>query len=431
MDFKDLDKSQVLGLIAKKLQEAGEKTVDKVGIQKMIDEAISKKPVDRKGDYGDDSAPISGEIQSIIQKKATTDVEKRLQEVNDDVYITSQILKRDPFQMKSWKKVTSEVSELSKAMGTTITGGGAEWIPTGFSADLQDKVRLALKVVALHPRFNMPTNPYNLPIIGADPVAYKVPQSTTEAGEKAPESTPGTKKVQFDAVKLASRVIFSSEIDEDSIIPVLPFLKTSIVNALSSAQENAVINGDTSGVHMDSDITSSYDVRKSWNGYRKLALAGSKVDFGGVVTATLMRSLKASMGKYGVDPNKLAWIVGVSGIIKVMDVPEVKTVDKYGPLATLLSGEIAKFDGIPVVVSEYIRQDLNALGVFDNITKTKTIIALVYTPALMLGDVRLVALKSDEKVETDQIVLVATQRLDFKPFYDASTEPLTAIGYNI
>ena len=70
----------------------------------------------------------------------------------DDLFIVSKILGIDPRQSKLYKDLWEPVSELRKAMTTASSGAGAEWIPTGFSADLIAKVELALKVAALHPR---------------------------------------------------------------------------------------------------------------------------------------------------------------------------------------------------------------------------------------------------------------------------------------
>jgi len=52
----------------------------------------------------------------------------------------------------------------------------------------------------------------------------------------------------------------------------------------------------------------------------------------------------------------------------------VRTVDKYGQFATVLNGELGKIDGIPVIVSEKIRENLNASGVYDGTTTTKTLL---------------------------------------------------------
>jgi HK97 family phage major capsid protein len=355
-----------------------------------------------------------------------------LQQRADDIYLASKLLRRDPRSLKMWSEFSQEASALRKAMDTATTEEGLEWIPTGFSAELIRKVKLALKVAALHGRIAMPTNPFKLPIDGADAVAYLFSESTSDTASKITASTPGTNNVTFDAVKLACRVLVSTELEEDSVVAILPLLRDKIVQALAEAQENATINGDTDATHQDSDVTVASDVRKAWDGYRKLALSSAEVDLATFNIANL-RAIRAAMGKYGVNPNNLAWIAGISVFNKMLSLDEVLTVDKYGANATILSGELAKLDGIPVIVSEFIREDLNASGVYDGTTTTQTVLPLVYRPAFIYGDRRTITLRVSQELymETDQDVAIATQRLDFQPVQDATSEPIVGLGYNI
>ncbi len=377
----------------------------------------------RKGEYS-----LDAESKRFPRPELTPELESRA----DDIYIASKLLRRDPRSLKMWGEFAREASELRKAMDAATSEEGLEWIPTGFSRELIRKVKLALKVATLHGRFVMPTNPFKLPIDGADATAYLTAESTSDTATKITASTPGTKNVTFDAVKLACRVLVSTELEEDSVVAILPLLRDKIVQALAEAQENATINGDTAGTHQDSDVTSAADVRKAWDGYRKLALASAKVDCSTFDISNL-RAIRAAMGKYGVNPNNLAWIAGISVFNKMLGLEEVVTADKYGSNATILTGELAKLDGIPVIVSEFVREDLNASGAHDGTTTDRTVLPLVYRPAFLYGDRRNITLRVSHELymETDQDVAIATQRLDFQPVQDAIVEAVVGLGYNI
>ena len=355
---------------------------------------------------------------------------EEIQKKSDELYLCSQILSTDPRNLKMWGDWESVTTDLRKAMDTATAGEGEEWIPTEFSRNLIEQVRLALKVSALHSRINIPTPTYRMPVEGADAVAYLIPESTSDDSTKIKASTPGTKRISFDAQKLASRVLFSEEVSEDSIVPILPYLRGKVIEALAVAQETCTINGDTSTTHQDSDVTDSLDARKAWNGYRTAVLTAANKDLG-TFSTTNLRGVRSGMGKYGVDVNKLAWVAGTSGYNAMMDLTEVRTLDKYGPKATILTGELAKLDNIPIIVSEYIREDLNASGVYDGVTMTKTIILLVRRDGFMYGDRRSVKVKSAEIIETDQTQIVVTQRLDFEAVYDTDTETIVGQAYNI
>ena len=351
----------------------------------------------------------------------------------DDLYILSAILKRDPRELKLWKLYDSDLSELRKAMDTQTTGEGFEWIPTGFSRELIRRVELELKVAALFPRITIPTPTYVLPAQGADAVAYLTPESLVDSSVKITASTPRTRRVTFEARKLASRIVFSEEMNEDSLIPVLPYIKDQLVDALAVAEEQAVINGDViPAPHQDIDVINPLDARWAWNGLRWWARNCGAVQTNMATFNTVnLRALRRSMGVYGTDPAKLAWVTSICGYFAMLNNADVLTVDKYGPQATILSGELGKFDNVPIVVSEYVRQDLDATGVYSGAGNVRTVLILVYKKAFMFGDRRKVTLKSKEDIETDQAIGVATQRLDFEGLYVCATETPVGVGFNV
>lgn len=427
-EIKTISDSELLSLVHA-IKEKVDSGAQRDMISRMIQDALKQQKnfardrVLRKGEYS---------LDAEAGRFANPRLPAELQERADDIYLVSKFLQRDPRSLKMWREFASEASALRKAMDTATSGEGLDWIPTGFSSELIRKVKLQLKVSALHRRIVMPTNPFRLPIEGADATAYLFAESTSDTATKITASTPGTSDVTFDAIKLACRILVSTELEEDSVVAILPLLRDKIVQALAEAQETSTINGDTAGTHMDSDVTASTDVRKAWDGYRKLALSAASVDCSTFDKSNL-RAIRTAMGKYGVNPRNLAWIAGISIYNKMLGLDEVVTFDKYGPSATILTGELGKFDGIPIIVSEFIREDLNATGVYDGVTTSKTVLPLVYRPAFLYGDRRNITLKVSHELymETDQDVAIATQRLDFQPVQDATTEPIVGLGYNI
>jgi len=409
-------------------------------ISKMVGDALEMTKI-RKGEFsGQEETPDNRKtvIHKSLSKRdrETPEGEKivKMQEKNDEIYLVSKLLRVDPRSLKMFKEFRQ--SELAKAMYDS-TGYGGDWVPTGFSADMVDRVTLELKVASLFNRIPMPQDPYTLPIKSAGATVYKLGESQTEheSATKITKTEVTTTNVTLASTKIGARVNFSEEISEDSIVPILPMVKADIAKAMAEGIENCIINGDTATTHQDSDVTASTDVRKCWNGLRKLTQSGAKVSIA-TFNADNLRSIRKAMGKYGVNPNKLAMVVGISGYIQLLGVkdssnnPMVTTIDKYGPNATIVTGELAKFDGMPVIVSEYVRENLNATGVYDGTTTTKTIMLLVYRDALIIGDRRSFTVKTDEDIETDQTILVATQRMDFKPRL-VTTEKFIGLGYNL
>jgi len=376
-----------------------------------------------------------------LKAQAGSDVE-RMQEGNDMLYIANTILGGNAMKHAEVANyVSEEYPELAKAMDTgdstqdvtTSTG----WIPTGFSASMVEAVRLQLNVANLHGRFNMPTNPYKLPIEGADISAYVVSEATTDVAdhsEYVTAQTSTTANVVFNAKKLGVRTVVSTEMTEDSIVPVLPYVRDKIALALAEGQENVLINGDirTSGTTNLSGLTyASGGQLQAWDGYRRMAqISGTTTDLSGTFSLANLRKLRTAMGKYGVSTRNLAFVVGINAYHTLLDMTEVVTVDKIGSRATILDGQMGSIDGIPILISEFVSEDLDAVGETEGGGGGTTEILCVRTDAMRFGDRRGITLKSREQIETDQNVVVALQRLDFEAVQPTS-DPIVSAGVGV
>ena len=134
---------------------------------------------------------------------------------------------------------------------STQTGFGDEWAPDLWSQQIWHKARQDNTILPLFQSIEMPSNPFELPIEGADPTVYFVPETQDEAhltlgaGNPIPDSKVGSGKVTLNAKKLALRVGFSSELVEDAVIPVLNVYREQAVRAITDAIDNVLLNGDT------------------------------------------------------------------------------------------------------------------------------------------------------------------------------------------
>lgn len=327
--------------------------------------------------------------------------------------------------------------ELRKALDTGTSGAGAEWIPTGFSNQLVEKIRLARVVEAIFPAVNMPTNPYKFPVESAGATGYYVPENTADEGIKIKASTPTTANFEFSAKKFAGRVVYSSEIDEDSIVNMLNFTRDSLAIAIAEAKESAYINGDDSTTHQDSNVTDSYDARKAFKGLRYYALnnAGTSTkDAGNAnITTTLLRGTRLLLGKFGVSPSNLFYICSPNGYIQFLNLSELLTLDKYGPNATILNGEVGRVDGSTILVSEFMWDNLNASGKYDGSTTDRTSVILLDRRGFWIGNRTGITLATEFDIERDQMKLVAKTRLAFEDPYDATSASAiqAALLYNV
>jgi len=340
--------------------------------------------------------------------------------------------------LDSYKLFQSEIqanTELQKALDTATSGGASEFVPTQFSAKMIDDIRLKLKVASLFRHLNLPRSPFTNPAKGTRIRGYLVEQSTSDDATKIPTSDPRSRNITWTGVKFGVRNLWSDELDQDSIVPIMPWVKDEIIWALADAEEDCTINGDNSTTHMDNDITSANDVRKGYDGLRYFGYGSGSgyaaVDLGTFTTTTL-RTIRGKMGRFGNYPSDLAWIASIMSFIKLLDLTEVRTVDKYGAAATILSGELAKLDGIAIIVSEFMRSDLNASGVYDGSTVNKTGLLLPNRNSFVYGDFANVKVETDRDIETGQTIMVSTRRQDMQRVHTpGATESNVGFAYNI
>lgn len=395
-----------------------------------------KRPV-RKIQFSDDPKGENRTIDEIVKSPSRflSDAEKEAQSLNDDLYIASILLKRDARELNLYKKTflpfMGRYGELRKAMDTATATEGLEWLPTVLSTQLIEKYRLEARVPGLFTELAMPANPWKLPTSLADMTFYLIGESTSDEPSETPTTDLTTGAVTLTAKKLRARSIWSEELDEESIIPLLPAVKDNIAKSAALAVEDVIINGDTTATHQDSDVTDSKDHRKAWKGLRKYALAGSYSADLSTFDKDTTRSLLTKMKKYGITPSRVAWITGVVCYNKIRGLAELLTVDKYGPNATILTGEAGKLYGSPIIVSEKTRETLNASGVYDGVTLTYTELTTVNRGAFVIGNRGNWRLTVDFDNDVDQYVLNVRFKKAFMPIYAAATEPIVAIGYKI
>ncbi len=366
---------------------------------------------------------------------------RRFHQAADRLLIGATILRQsaldphafDPRELDFFKTVYQPALQ---AADTGTTAEGKEFVPTRLSATLAERISLELMVADLFVSVDMPTNPYEIPAFGVSRLRLgKAVEQTADTGQTGfKKVTPPTRKITFNAAKFAGETIVSRELEEDAVFAAIPMYEDELIDYLGGDLEDAIVNGDTSGTHQDSDVTASDDPRKNWTGLRKHALTAAKTDAANAaLTVAMLRANRKKMGKYGIGSDRLAHIVSMAGFMALLADSNVMTLDKYGPKATVLTGELAKVDGAPIIVSEYVRQDLNATGVFDNVTTNRTLAVTVNRRGFALGNRRDMSVQVLREVyaEYDQDAILVTMRKAFTPRFAATTEPIVALHYNV
>lgn len=321
-----------------------------------------------------------------------------------------------------------------KAFGSTVSGAGAEWVPTGVATTYLEEYELKRVLEGRFDLVNMPTNPFDQPKL-KDVTKARI---ATEGQTNFAGTNFGTDKIRFSAVKLEEFYPLPEELTEDSAPDFLAAARAEVVRAQERAAESAIINGDSDGTHQDSDTQAGPAnlAEKAWDGLRKLALAnsanGSTYDFAGVVDKTKMATLLSRLGKFGSNPDELMIVCGPVVYNQLRHLDDVFTVEKFGPMAVVLKGALMAWAGIPIINSEHYRENLNASGVYDGVTTTKSAISIVNVKRFMVGQRRPIRVKlMPDLPGSDRWLLASYRRVDFKGHTQGAVETSVAYGYNI
>ena len=208
--------------------------------------------------------------------------------------------------------------------------------------------------------------------------------------------------------KLISQSYLGNETEEDAILPILPLIRESIVRSHARGIENALLLGNhadgvygTGGAAFEGLVTMAGS-NKTQSG---TAFASESL------TASMLLNARKKMGKWGMNPRDVLYIVNSTEYFNLLSDAEFQDVNLVGNMATKLNGEIGEVFGSRVIVCD--EWAAPATGKFFALA--------VNTKNFVMARLRGVTIESDYEVANQRRVLVASQRLGFTDLIDAST----------
>jgi HK97 family phage major capsid protein len=366
---------------------------------------------------------------------------KSLKEASDITLMVAKVFGQAPEKTKAYDEL---VRPAIKALGITSGDVGYAWIPTVVSDSYIDEYNLERKVAALFQEVKMPSNPFVMPVLSNGAIATKLSQNS----QKSSKDQFASSSITLTATKLSNQYELPEELQEDSAVDVMKVIRQELIEGQEKAMEIAILEGDTAATHQHSNTgipgmsgaPATDSPERVFDGLRKRALAASaaKVDAGAAaVNEGHMSSARKAMGKFGVNPAELAIICGPKGYNELQQLDDVRTLEQYGPQAPVLSGELAKYEGIPVIVSEWLREDTAAAGVNSTSGNTKLTILVVNRKRFFTGLRRAVQIKvENNRTAFDVWDMVSFSRRAFEGILKAdgsnyASESTVAIIYNI
>ena len=351
----------------------------------------------------------------------------------------------DPRMATEWRTnlagARADVYEsIGRALDSDTAGAGGELTFTGETSEMWRDVHLATSVVSLFGSIMMPTDPFQIPYDFGDVNWYR-----GTPNEAPTSSTPGTGRQTLTAAGLAAMIGWSYDLDEDAVIAVLPELRATLIRNAAEVLDDVVLNGDISddATNINADGATAGALSGSagldhylvFDGLIHVPLVDNtnqRNNHNAAVSDDMFNEVRAKLGKYGVRPSECAFVMDINTYIRALSIENFRTVEKLGPNATLLTGQLGDIEGIPIIVSEQmLRADTDGkVSSGGNGTDTGRVL-VVNRNMYRLGFKRELLIESERDIQKQQTVLVASMRVAFEGRIDNASDTAVALQYNI
>lgn len=438
---------QELGEVKAALQTQDKPTLDTDAIEVAVKAILARDTGNHGGAQTAQPDPLEtsdepeGGLSAVVSRKAINEAEAEFQHLNDRVYMVSRMLGVAPQKTKSFR----ELQARTKALSTSVASAGDEYVPTGFSVQLIEEMRLLRRLPALFDNITIPRSPFEWPVAGSIGLPYLMAENVNDTPVLIPTRTPTTRNTTFSANTMGVRVPFSREFDEDSIVAAEGYVRSQIAKSLTDGLETAILNGDaTDATHQDTVVTASNDVRKTFDGLRYLALVSTACTYDTTTTTASFDQgdLPNTMSKLSAayaQPSELVAIIShraymsilVNSALATSTWPAFLSLEKLGPRAINLTGEVGSAFGVAIVVSAYMPDTLNTSGLDPLTPSTTSGLIVANRAAFVLATQRSAELTTVYDPEALQYRVVGSQRVDFKPWRAQGTASERGVAYGI
>lgn len=335
--------------------------------------------------------------------------------------------------LKSWGIKANEVQY------STLASYGDEWVSVAYSNAVWENIRQNTFVLDLIQQREVPQGAESiiLPLEGADPTWYKVPQTTAinattgRPDATVPSSRMGTSNATLTVAKMGARVLFSGELEEDSIIPFMAQLKRQLSTSGAEMLEHAIIDGDTdatasTNINDIAGTPAATDLFLLMDGFRKLPLITNTANSraGGTLTSGDFLATVKLLGASGLNSVDIAKVVLISDINThwtSLELADVKSRDVFAA-ATIETGKLTGIYGYRHYVSPWMHymsatRKANTAGKIDQDTvanNTTGSILAVRPDQWIFGWKRRMTMETQRFPDADTTQIVALARVGLK-----------------
>ena len=299
---------------------------------------------------------------------------------------------------KGWD--TSYSQDLFEKAGVNYAANAGD-IAQGVSTQIEKEIMQELKLAQAFREITINSQTQVLPI-QTDALPATWGANTAAAGNltNRPQVTGNqynAAQVILKANRLVSTTFMDNNVDEEVLVNLMPMLIDSVARAHARAVDNAIINGTAGG-------DEGFNGLEALAGSNSVAVLNSTGSADVAVTAAEFLAGRKLMGKYGMMPSDLVYVVSQARYYDLLADPAFADITDVGSdIATKITGTVGAIYGTPVIVSDQLETEANAASVGYCVNVRNHVI-----PRL-----RGVSVEQDYEVMNQRNVIVASQSLGF------------------
>jgi len=343
-------------------------------------------------------------------------------EMANAVLLSKMLNKRDVFDTKYGSRM--------KAV-TTV-----DQFLSNFSSNIYTEMEQQLVIAPMFNRIAVDAKTFRVPVADEDTdgdvAMFKSGTFATGIGDttNVPTSNQNTiASVDFTPHKFMATTHLAKDEEEDTVLPLLDFLRAAATRRLARAIDKSILRGTGALTGFTASPTNSISAGTGYasviEGITNLCEDASlMVDTGSAsdkVDPSDIASARTSMGKYGLQlGNDLVFVTSIEGYNNLVTTSDFRTVDKFGPNATYLTGSVGAVYGIPIAISEFL----------DNVGSTGNHLGvLMYKPGFMIAERRGIEIESEYEPRQQVTAMYMSTRFDFKALTTNSSAALDSSKY--
>lgn len=327
---------------------------------------------------------------------------------------------------------------ITRAMDSAETGFGLELIGVEYASQLWQAARNLDTLVGDIRVVPMSTSTAKVPIDGNVPEMVFVGENTSAANTLPTTQKTPSNNVTLTAKKFAIYQVWSAELEEDSVIAFVPFLRDMLAQSAAVHLGSAYLNGDntnagTGNINLDDADPADTKHYLAWDGIRHdwiVTTTGNGVNQAGALDPNNINVIRGRLNggdddvdnaitniNWGLNPRNLRLVCDWDTYLNLLNADKVTTVDKYGAAATVLTGELGSIYGIPIISPPYAtKTEADGKASTTEASNTKGQITLFAPAAYLGGERRGIQMFMDRIQGRDQFLIELYTRRAFTRF---------------